>query len=181
MADELAIRGGRALDEALRTLVPKIQRNIMKSALRAGANVIKNEAKANAPVGPTSGENARLYGGYAGALRDSIRTSVGTDRSGRISAAVKVGGKTKKGADVFYAHFVEFGTRPHLIKAKPGEALSIGGSLHQSVQHPGMRPQPFFRPAFDNKAQAALTAVAEQIRRRLTKENINVPAPEALE
>jgi len=181
MADnDLAIAGGRAMDDALRTLAPKIAKNIMRSALRAGANVIRNEVKSNAPVGPTNSENARLYGGYAGALRDSVRVTTAS-KNGKISAAVKVGGGTKKGADVFYAHMVEFGTRPHVIKARSGSALHIGNSFPRSVNHPGTRPQPFVRPAFDSMAPQALAAVAEQIRKRLTKEGINVPAPEEIE
>ena len=180
-SNDLTMTGARELDEALKTLSSKIQKNIMKSALRAGANVFRNEIKANAPVGPANSENARLYGGYAGALRDSVRTSVSVDKSGRISASVKVGGKTKKGADVFYAHFLEFGTTAHVIKAKENGSLHIGNSFPKSVNHPGIRPHPFVRPAFDGKAPQAIAAVAQQIRNRLTKEGINVPAPDAIE
>lgn len=179
MADDRNIIGGRELDAMLQSLAPKIEKNIMRSALRAGAAVIAKEVKANAPVGPTSSENARLYGGYAGALRDSVRVSVKVEKGGRILAAVKVGGKGKKGADAFYAHMVEFGTKPHLIKPQNARALSIGGAPLAAVMHPGARPRPFVRPAFAHKTQEAIEAVGAQIRKRLTAEGINTPAPES--
>jgi HK97 gp10 family phage protein len=172
------IVGGKELDAFLQSLPLKIERNIMRAALSAGARVILREAKDRAPVGPTSSENAKLYGGYEGALRDSIRLSSRVGKDGRITASVKVGGMTKKGADVYYAHMVEFGTRPHIIKAAKGEALKVGSSFPRVVHHPGAAHQPFMRPAFDYASGAAITAVTDKIRSRLTKEGINAPAPE---
>lgn len=182
MADQ-NIRGGRELQKFLNTLPANIEKNIMRSALGAGARVVAKEIRARAPVGPPSDEGARIYGGYAGALRDSVRVTTKVRRDGKIVAGVRVGGKGKSGADVFYAHMVEFGTRPHTIKARPGGALSFGGGSRTAgpiveVMHPGTRPQPFVRPAFDAVTSSAVSAVAEQIRKRLTKEGINVPAPE---
>lgn len=174
MANEIGIAGGSALDEALKNLAPKLQMNVMRAALHAGARVIATEAKRLAPVGPPSPEGAKLYGGYAGALRDSVRVSTKIDKGGKILSSVKVGGKSRKGADVFYAHMVEFGARPHSIKK--GASLK-SGKLQTGKLHPGTRPHPFVRPAFDAKAGAAVEAVAAKIRERLTKEGIDSPAP----
>lgn len=44
-ASEETIIGGRELDAFLKQLAPKVERNIMRSALRQGANVFKAEAK----------------------------------------------------------------------------------------------------------------------------------------
>lgn len=46
-------------------------------------------------------------------------------------------------------HFVEYGTRPHTIRARPGGALWWPGARHPvaEVRHPGTRAQPFIRPA----------------------------------
>ena len=90
MAD-VFIKGGKELDDFLKKLPAKLEKNIIRSALRAGAKEILVEAKARVPVGPTASENARLYGGYAGALRDSIRVT--TRHKGiAVSASVKAGG-----------------------------------------------------------------------------------------
>ena len=177
---EQNIRGGRELQEFLNTLPAKVEKNILRSALGAGAREMAKEIRERALVGPPSSKGARLYGGYAGALRDSVKVYTKVAKGGKIVAGIRVGGKNKKGADVFYAHIIEFGSRPHLIKAKRGGALFIAGSLIKEVMHPGTRPQPFVRPAFDAKATEAIAAVAAQIRKRLTKEGINAPAPEEL-
>lgn len=159
MADQTIV-GGRALDAALKTLPAKIERNILRSALRAGGNVFKKDMQANVPV-------------EEGELRASVRTTT-RSKKGMVYAAVKVGGKRAP-----HAHLVEFGTKPHQIKAKKGGGLTVGGGVVFSVDHPGAKPHPFARPSFDAKPPAAIQAVGQKIRERLTKEGLNVPAPEA--
>lgn len=174
----LSIVGGRQLDDLLRTLAPKMEKNIMRSALVHGAKVIMREAKSLAPVGPPSSTNAAQYGGYAGALRDSIRVTSGFNKKGFAYASVKAGGKTKKGANVFYAHIVEYGSQRHRIAPRAKKRLELGGAfVAGAVQHPGIRAQPFMRPAVDAKYGEAIDAVTAQIRKRLAKEGIDVPAP----
>jgi hypothetical protein len=62
-----------------------------------------------------------------------------------------------------------------VIKGRDGKPLAIGGGLYTSVHHPGFRPVPFMRPAFDGKTGEALVAVGNQVRKRLTKQGINTP------
>lgn len=158
MADQ-SIIGGRELDAAMASLSIKVEKNILRSALRAGANQYKEEVKANIPVD-------------SGDLRRSVRVSA-RSKGGRVTASVKIGNKK-----AWYARLVEFGTKAHKIAPKGGGGLLIGGNIVGAVDHPGARPQPFARPAFDSKATEAIAAVAAQIRKRLTKEGINAPAPE---
>jgi HK97 gp10 family phage protein len=159
MSDNRSVVGGKELDAFLQSLPVKIERNIMRSALRQGANVFKAEAKANVPV-------------EDGPLRDSIRVTTSA-RGGVVTSSVKAGN-----ARAFYWRFVEFGTAAHVIKGKYGGALAIAGYFMRSVNHPGAKAKPFLRPAFDAKADAALAAVGNQIRKRLTTEGINTPAVE---
>lgn len=158
MSDEY-ISGGRQLDDFLKTLSTKVERNIMRSALRQGANAFKDAVKANIPVD-------------SGALRRSVRVSTKAKGS-RVTASLRVGNKR-----AWYGHMVEFGTAAHQILPKNAKALAIAGVAVRSVDHPGAAPRPFMRPAFDSKGAAAVQAVATQIRARLTAEGINVPAPE---
>ncbi len=169
-------------------LPAKLQNNVMRGAMREGANVVRQEAKNMAPIATPSSNGAKKYGHYRGALRDSIKVST-RSRAGKVSAVVSAGGKNKRGADVFYVHWVEFGTAAHFIKAKAngknyagrlnyqgrknGGALSINGKMYASVFHPGSRPKPFMRPALDSRAQQAVVAVGEAIKRRLTKQGLN--------
>src|SRR5471030_638704 len=152
MSETIRVTGLSDLQKFMDTLTPKLEANVMRGSLRAGAKLIMAQAKANVPVGPTASENAKLYGGYSGALRDSIR--LGTRIRGQwVTARVIVGGKSKANgaADVWYAHIIEFtGAVPHTITAKDRKGVSFGGLIFQSVQHPGMSAHPFLRPAFDN-------------------------------
>jgi len=171
---ETTVKGLADLQRMLDTLPAKIEANIMRGAMRAGAKVMQDEAKALCPVGPPNEKNARLYGGRAGLLRDSIRIKTKL-RNGTVTATVVAGGKDKKGGDAYYAHFVEYGTKPHVIRARNGKLLAIGVPV---VQHPGTRPKPFMRPALDKNVQASVQAAADYIRKRLaTKHGIDVPAP----
>lgn len=186
---DIKVRGLAALERALLALPDKLQRNVMRSALRAGAQVIRRQAQALVPVAPPTRRNAEAYGLKAGALRASIRVSARL-RNGRAVAYVKAGGQRK--GDPFYARFVEYGTKPHLIAAtgNPGKrasvatlnrriakgALKIGDKLlGATVQHPGATPRPFMRPALARAARPAVVAVGQQIRARLTKAGIEAP------
>lgn len=155
MAAEFKISGLKELNAALEQLPVKLQKNIMRGALRAGARLIEADARQRIPVGPPNLKNITLYGGYEGALRDSLRVSTGIRRDGTVTASVKTGGKSKKGADTYYARWVEYGVSAHLIKP--------------NVMHPGFAPIPFMRPAMDAQAYHAAHAVADYIRQRFTK------------
>lgn len=153
MAD-IEIKGAAELHRALAQLPAKLEAQVSRQALRAGAKVIEREAKALTPVAE-------------GKLRASIRTSTGMKRGGVVYAHVKAGGR-KKG-DAFYAHMVEYGTKPHEIKPKRFKSLFIAGIFRKVVQHPGAKARPFMRPAFANKSQEALGAIADYIRARLAR------------
>lgn len=148
---EVHVRGLSDLQKMLDTLPGKIERNIMRSALRAGAKVIQSRAIRNVPV-------------RSGELRRSLKISTRA-RRGQVTASV--------GTKLFYARFVEFGTRAHVIAAKAKGWLSFGGVFAKSVDHPGNRPRPFLRPAMDASASAVLVAVGEQVKKRLTKEGLD--------
>ena len=185
MADDQTIIGGRELNDFLQQLPVKVERNIMRGALRAGANVYKRLVQARVPV-------------VHGVLRKSVRVSTRSKR-GTVTASVKIGGSM-----AYYAHMVEFGTKPHLIKVQESErsinyrltrkrgrltyasmrtvnrnVLQIGNRfVGPTVKHPGAQPQQFARPSFDEGVNPVLEEVKNYIRGRLTKEGINVPAPE---
>lgn len=153
---ELNVKGLKELQKFMDTLSPKLEANVMRSALRAGANVIKAAAKQNVPV-------------KSGTLRDSIRVTT-RSRGGKVSASVNVGGKK-----AWYAHIIEFtGAAAHKITAKKGSALAFAGGLYESVDHPGMKAKAFFRPALDAQAQNAIVEVGKHIKSRLaTKHGID--------
>lgn len=150
------IVGGRELADELAKFSVKLEKNIMRGALRAGAVEIRDEVRQRAPVA-------------SGDLKKSVRVTSRVQK-GRVSASVKVG-NTK----AWYAHFVEFGTRPHVIKAKPGRAMRFGGTTTAQVSHPGIVGRPFIRPGADEATPRALVEVTKYIRARMTKERLNQP------
>jgi len=77
------------------------------------------------------------------------RASVRTGRLVRSIYAAKTGDLSAKvGVGVYYAVYVEYGTRPHIIRAH-GRALrfEVGGKVvfAKYVRHPGMKPQYFVK------------------------------------
>lgn len=147
MSDTVYVKGLDQLQKLLDQLPAKMEQNIMRGALRAGANVVKPAAAAN--INPVSGDLQR-------SLRISVRA-----RRGTVTAAVKT--------DLFYARFVEYGTRQHWITSRDGKALSVPGiGFVKAVLHPGISsPRPFMRPALDTQAGAALVAAGNYIKQRL--------------
>ena len=146
MAD-VHVRGLLDLQKFLDTLPAKLEANVMRGALRAGANVIRTQAKANVPV-------------KSGLLRAGLKITT-RSRRGVVTASVKAGGKHG-----FIAPWIEFGTAAHKIASKKGW-LSFGGIFAKSVDHPGAKPHPFMRPALDSEANRAIVAAAEYMKKRL--------------
>lgn len=155
---ESNITGGKELDELLKSLPLKIEKNIMRSALRAGAVVLLAEARANVPR-------------KSNALYKSLRVSTRL-RKGQVTASVKAGNRV-----VYYALMVEFGTRAHIEKPKAGVFMNVAGSPRKVVNHPGAAPHPFMRPAADTKFQEATRTITNTLRARLTAEGLNAPPP----
>ncbi len=127
-------RGFRELDRAFARLEKGPTAEQEREALRAGGQLIVEEARRLVPVD-------------TGTLRDSI--AVTDDRDARVygkvngaAVSVFVGpvGSTGEG-DVFYARFVEFGTRRHgaqpfmrpAIAAKRGDAEQLVTSMLTSA------------------------------------------------
>ncbi len=156
MADTTHVKGLDDLLRALGELPNRIQKNVMRSALRAGAVPIAEAARQHVPT-------------HTGQLKASIRVDGGILKDGSPVAFVKAGarftvyaigkkgrktkGKYKTvGADgsvkyhaAYYAAWIEFGT----AKA---------------------RAKPFMRPAFDGRQAAALQTIGDYVAQRLPVE-----------
>jgi HK97 gp10 family phage protein len=85
----------------------------------------------------------------------------------RTSLAIQVGANSVTiGPHTDYAGFVEFGTKPHVIRPKkPGGVLvfTVGGVkvFTRKVNHPGTHAQPYVRPAFQAWVDSLGTMAAE--------------------
>lgn len=152
MKDTVNVKGLEAIGRALEQIPDRLARGAMRGGLRAGAKVIQVLARQN--IESESGDTAK-----------SIKISTRA-RGREVSAKVQ----TKH----YTARWLEHGTRPHIIKAREGGALSFGGGFYKVIEHPGARPHPFMRPALDTGAVAAVLAVGQYLKARLaTKHGID--------
>ena len=130
------------LAEALRQTAHQSQITTQQVLIRA-SNQILAEMESRVPV-------------KTGKLRDSLRIEVDPDR-------VTIG-PNQNIAD--YGGYVEFGTKPHVIRPKkPGGVLVFkmnGMTVYaKKVHHPGTKAQPFVRPAFEAWVDSLGTMAAE--------------------
>lgn len=169
--EQFQVQGLKELHNMLQQLPVRIEKNIMRGALRAGANVMRDAARQAAPV-------------EDGTLKRSIKTSSTNIKKGNVVVNV--------GTDLFYARMVEFGTasyytgtgrtvgKPYTIpktSKKTGKiskrtkkAIKFGNVIVNNVTHPGIKPQPFMRRAFDGASDQAVATFAQYVSTRLDKE-----------
>lgn len=163
MAEEF-VHGMAELGKALEQLPVKLERNVMRGAMRAGAKVQLAKAQELVPE--------EHDGPHPGELKKSLRIRT-SSRRGVVRAIVTAGSKL-----VYWARWVELGTLAHFIRPKNRKSLFFAGLAREAIHHPGAKKKPFMRPALDGTAGGVLTAVGSYIRRRLDKEGIDVPGPE---
>lgn len=173
---EFEVTGLAELYAALQELPVRIERNITRGALRAGAAIFRDEARANVPKD-------------SGFLRKSIKSESDV-RYGKAYGYVRID-RNKGGA--FYAHMLEFGTasyyagsgrskrQPYRIpKATIGRKKTAntvskrlkfntpgGFVIRNAVIHPGIKPTFFMRKAFDRKQKEAMDAFRVYVENRL--------------
>jgi HK97 gp10 family phage protein len=158
MAELTNVKGLSELQAILSALPVKLEKNIMRAALRQGANVVMKKARQNvSAVGATD----------TGLMRKGIKVSTAS-KGGRIVARVRATGKHG-----YIANWIEFGVQPHSIK-KGAKVKS--GKYQSNNPHPGFTAKPFLRPALDTEMQAAVIAVGNTIKKVLsTKHGLDTP------
>lgn len=138
-AIDISVFGDKELQAKLADLTPKVQRKIVRSALRQGAKRVRDEARRLAPVD-------------TGALKKSIKVRAARNlRRGSFGIAILTGTRAELGispeAKFYYPAVVEFGGRGH------------GGR--------GYDAQPYLRPAMDATRAEVLGLVKQAIREAL--------------
>lgn len=166
MVSETRIDGLSELQKALTDLPKKIEANIMRGALTAAMRKMQKIARDKVPTD-------------SGDLKKSIKVRADRRalRRGQVKVSLSAGDKT-----AFYARMIEYGTasyytgngksvgRPYQITPKVAGSLFFGGIFRDSIDHPGIKPQPFMRPALDQGQADALETVRDYVARRLARE-----------
>jgi HK97 gp10 family phage protein len=117
------VEGAKALEDALKLLPERTRGKLLTGAVRAGANLVKKEIKARAPVGAEATKNNRKYGH----LRDNIIVAMDKTRSA-VTYSVGVG-------RAFWGRFLEFGTR--FMAARPFMRPAFEASRDAAVRKMG--------------------------------------------
>lgn len=110
----------------------------------------------------------RASGGVINVRSGHLRRTIGPPSV--RETATGAAGELTVGAK--YGPFLEYGTRPYRIVPRRGKALRFldrAGKVRfaTSVQHPGLRPRPFFHPSWNDvmeggRARARLATILQQ-------------------
>lgn len=148
----ISVQGTAALEEALKQLGSDAKK-ALRTGVRKGAVLIQKDAQ------------SRIHSEH-GDLAKSIRVGVRVKPAdGAVIATIAATKKMR-----YIANFVEFGTKPHEIKAKNKKALKLrDGREVESVMHPGAKAKPFLRPAADTQFNAAVDAVRDETQAAVEK------------
>lgn len=126
----------------------------LQDALVVAAKTIRSEAERLAPRGET------------GNLKRSLRASPGRATKTFLQSFVFTLGQIAP-----HAHLIEYGTKPHsIIPKKNGGIMAFGRFFVRKVQHPGVKPWPFFQMAVRNKraqVRRIVTQAVQQVTARL--------------
>ena len=161
------LKGLGAVMARIRSLPDKLQKKILRSAMRKGATVVRRAAIANAIAidDPRTREkiyanvvvhfapklSKRIHGvamqvGILGGAKQYGNTKENV-RKGRVGKTYKTGGdKGNPGGDTWYWRFVEFG-----------------------VPSRGIAARPFLLPALEMNAETATSVIAADLRKGIDK------------
>jgi HK97 gp10 family phage protein len=155
---KIEVRGLSELNDRMKNLSDKVALKIIRQAVAAGANVVKEAAKRNvAPHNKTGELQASIdtrrnkqdsREGYeirdVGVFKLKGYVYANTRRNRQMQ---RVGKPYEVDPPSFYWRFLEFGTR------------------HQA-------PSPFLRPAFDQNVGTALKAMSDKLTEKIIKEGV---------
>lgn len=139
-------KAGEPVAEAMRALAPEVDGDLRQS--------ITVSTKLASDAGKQAFHQAMKAGLGKAAAVSAMRGARRAAKSAAPPVMMFVGPSTK----AFHAHFVEFGTAPH-----------INGGMFKGSQHPGSAPRPFARPAWDAQQGTALRLITEELRSEIMK------------
>lgn len=126
MADGVTVKveGLRELADKLRSFGPRLARNGLRAAVSAGAEVVRKDVKARAPVDE-------------GTLRRAVYKKQIREESNNTKQTFYVGVRSgkkyqKKNQDAFYWRYLEFGTK--YINARPFIRPAFESKKNEAVE-----------------------------------------------
>jgi len=163
MAETVQIMGLTKLRDNLKKIGKIAEHEAAIAMTRSGANLFEEAAKEEVPV-------------KTGTLKESISVKQ-ISKGPHILYVVTTRKKLKDKYRGRHAHLVEFGTRMHYEprsskrsgKKKKVMFIKKSGEFFWNVIHPGAKPHPFMRPAFEENVAKAIDKMGKLYNRRLEK------------
>jgi HK97 gp10 family phage protein len=151
------VSGLYQLEKTMLGFNDRLHQKVIRRGLVAGGQLIRNQARANAPVlkgvehitGPRNDQHIR------GQLKRAIVLKYDKPESTKFVKqyviAVRHGKKFQaKNMDAYYWYMLEFGTKGHVVKAVDAQVLSDGSTAYgMRARIPAQQANPFMRNAFN--------------------------------
>jgi HK97 gp10 family phage protein len=167
------ILGGLELGKALAELTPKLEKKVLRQAMRKAAKPILAQAKANAPVSKPSylrkhAENTMAFGRALGATEKQVQRAAKRAVSHAIKESKVSGGR--------YPGQLRDSLKLRAMKSKKGRIGVVvqtrhgdyrGNTFYGAFVEYGtskMAAKPYMRPAFDTKKGEAEKIISNEIR-----------------
>ena len=159
--DEIGLTGFKELQAALKQLPQEMAHKAIRKGALSGVGVMRKAAKANVPQ-------------RRGKLMKKIRAKLKKGGPSMWEAVYQLGATRA----AFYGLFLEFGTRPHVIKprllprlkdGKTYKALGKDGIFGTRVNHPGIKASRWLSRAFDQNIDAAIEQSRKVLKREIEK------------
>lgn len=150
-----SLQGDEQILSALASLRTGV-RTILRNALTKASKPVVAAAQAGVHEDRT-GQLRRSLGAVTRSYRNAIVVVMGPRRGFDTVVVSRFTGKAMRVDPAKYAHLVEFGTAAHW-------------QPKLNWMHPGARPKPFLRPAWDAKQSEAERILVEQIDAGIEKE-----------
>ena len=161
----LTLKGREGVEALFATCKRAFAPKTVKTAIFPAARLIRDKARANAPLG-----KGHTKGGELRHLKTSIFAAYGKPDAYDVIAGVDL----KK---VPHAHLVEFGTNAHMIRPEnrsgkkwltiPPNAKSAIFRRLPFVSHPGAEKHPFFVPAIKSSRSAVVKLIGDGLTKLL--------------
>ncbi|HEY2361201.1 MAG TPA: HK97-gp10 family putative phage morphogenesis protein [Candidatus Angelobacter sp.] len=168
---DLQLQGFDQLTQNLKAFANELQDTMLTNSLVAGAQEVKTEMQAQAPREKDVGPRQKGYQHIA----DNIVIKAEKNPNGS-AAEVYVGpGKSTS----YKARWIELGVTAHAIVARMTRQMRKQGIKSKKVlasadqifgthiEHPGLSPRPFMRPALQASAERAIAAMRDSLAKNL--------------
>ncbi len=156
MASSVTLKGYAEFERAALVLG---RVDILRDTVKEGADVVADQVRANAP----------------GSIKDQIVSKLSKNPKLAIAFAAvdtKLSKKRNKfGKPSRYAYIVEYGAKPHAIKAFNKAALKLGSSFAEEVKHPGFSGLKYFARGVRQSRSRAKSAMESKMQGAYQKLN----------